>query len=42
MICSLQELGFSDSVVAKEYAKRIFILPEVAPVGEHCVIYEIR
>ena len=39
MICSLQELGFSDSVVAKEYAKGIFILPEDAPVGEDIVSY---
>ncbi|MGO1433431.1 MAG: phenylalanine--tRNA ligase subunit beta, partial [Ruoffia tabacinasalis] len=39
MICSLQELGFSDSVVAKEYAKGIFVLPEDAPVGEDIVSY---
>lgn len=39
MICSLQELGFSDSVVAKEYAKGIFVLPEDAPVGADIVDY---
>lgn len=39
MICSLQELGFSDNVVSKEYAKGIFILPEDAPIGEDIVEY---
>lgn len=39
MICSLQEIGFSDSVVAKEYAKGIFVLPEDAPVGADVVEY---
>ena len=32
MICSLQELGFSDSVVPKKYADGIYILPADAPV----------
>ncbi|XJS11469.1 phenylalanine--tRNA ligase subunit beta [Aerococcaceae bacterium WGS1372] len=39
MICSLQELGFSDSVVAKEYAKGIFPLPQDAKVGTDIVEY---
>lgn len=39
MICSLQELGLSDSVIPKEYAKGIFILPEDAPVGEDAIKY---
>ncbi|KXT76234.1 phenylalanine--tRNA ligase subunit beta [Streptococcus sp. DD12] len=34
MICSLGELGISDSVVPKEFADGIQILPEDAPVGE--------
>ncbi|MGM0173758.1 phenylalanine--tRNA ligase subunit beta [Enterococcus sp. DIV0800] len=33
MICSLQELGFSDSVIPKEYADGIYYLPEDAEVG---------
>lgn len=39
MICALQEIGFSDNVVAKEYAKGIFVLPEDAPIGEDIVTY---
>lgn len=39
MICSLQEIGFSDNVVPKKYAKGIYVLPEDAPVGESIVDY---
>ncbi|MDT2760334.1 phenylalanine--tRNA ligase subunit beta [Enterococcus xiangfangensis] len=34
MICSLQELGFSDSVIPKEYAEGIYYLPEDAIAGK--------
>ncbi|MGX7417514.1 phenylalanine--tRNA ligase subunit beta [Carnobacterium gallinarum] len=34
MICSLQELAFSESVVPKKYAEGIYILPENAVPGE--------
>lgn len=34
MICSLQELGYSDSVVPKEYAEGIYFLPEDAVPGQ--------
>ncbi|SJZ38564.1 phenylalanyl-tRNA synthetase beta subunit [Pilibacter termitis] len=34
MICSLTEIGFSDSVVPKEYADGIYYLPENAEVGK--------
>lgn len=34
MICSLQELGYSDSVIPKEFADGIYYLPEDAKVGE--------
>lgn len=34
MICSLGELGISDSVVPKEFADGIQILPEDAVPGE--------
>ncbi|WP_042146267.1 phenylalanine--tRNA ligase subunit beta [Paucisalibacillus sp. EB02] len=34
MICSLQELGFDEKHIAKEYAEGIFVFPEDAPVGE--------
>ncbi|MDT2595705.1 phenylalanine--tRNA ligase subunit beta [Enterococcus dongliensis] len=34
MICSLQELGFSDSVIPKEYAEGIYYLPEDALAGK--------
>ncbi|MEG0373246.1 MAG: phenylalanine--tRNA ligase subunit beta, partial [Enterococcus sp.] len=33
MICSLQELGFSDSVIPKEFSDGIYYLPEDAKVG---------
>lgn len=39
MICSLEELGFSSSVVPKEYSDGIFVLPEDAPVGEDVLTY---
>lgn len=34
MICSLQELGFEESVIAKEYAEGIYVLPEESTPGE--------
>lgn len=34
MICSLQELGFDEKHIPKEYAEGIFVFPEDAPVGE--------
>lgn len=34
MICSLQELGYSDSVIPKEYAEGIYYLPQNAIAGE--------
>lgn len=34
MICALQELGFSESVVPKEFADGIYVLPEDAKSGE--------
>lgn len=34
MICSLQEIGFSDSVVPKEFADGIYYLPTDAVAGE--------
>lgn len=34
MICALQELGFSESVVPKEFADGIYVLPEDAKPGE--------
>ncbi|OTN76550.1 phenylalanine-tRNA ligase, beta subunit [Enterococcus sp. 8G7_MSG3316] len=34
MICSLQELGYSDSVIPKEYAEGIYYLPADAIAGE--------
>ncbi|GCF93629.1 phenylalanine--tRNA ligase beta subunit [Enterococcus florum] len=39
MICSLQELGYSDSVIPKEYADGIFYMPENAVVGEPVFSY---
>ncbi|MGO4937076.1 phenylalanine--tRNA ligase subunit beta [Fundicoccus sp. Sow4_H7] len=39
MLCSLQEIGFSDRVVAKKYADGIFILSEDAPVGADVIDY---
>ena len=39
MICSLEELGFSDNVVPKAYSDGIFVLPEDAPVGESAIDY---
>lgn len=33
MICSLQELGYADSVIPKEYAEGIYYLPAEAEVG---------
>lgn len=34
MICSLDELGFSESVVPKQYADGIYVLPDDAVAGE--------
>lgn len=34
MLCSLQELGFSENVIPKEFANGIMILPEDAPLGQ--------
>ena len=34
MICSLQELGYADSVIPKEYAEGIYYMPADATVGE--------
>lgn len=39
MICSLQELGFSDNVVPKKYANGIYVLPTDAPAGADVVDY---
>jgi len=39
MICSLDELGFSDSVVPKHAEDGIYILPEDAVVGESVLSY---
>ena len=39
MLCALQELGFSDSVVPKVYADGLFLLPADAPVGADVVEY---
>ncbi|MFT8825822.1 MAG: phenylalanine--tRNA ligase subunit beta [Liquorilactobacillus mali] len=39
MICSLQEIGFSDSVVPKAYADGIYFLPDNAKPGEPVYSY---
>ncbi|MDN6193505.1 MAG: phenylalanine--tRNA ligase subunit beta [Alkalibacterium sp.] len=39
MICSLQELGFSDSVVPKKAEEGIYILPEDAKIGHSVLPY---
>ncbi|MDK6232829.1 phenylalanine--tRNA ligase subunit beta [Aerococcus sanguinicola] len=39
MICSLEEIGFDENVVAKEFANGIAVLPEDAPVGTSIVDY---
>ncbi|OFI49231.1 phenylalanine--tRNA ligase subunit beta [Floricoccus tropicus] len=39
MICSLGELGFPDSVVPKEYADGIYIMPSDAKVGDDVFKY---
>lgn len=39
MICALQEIGFSDSVVPKEYAEGIYYLPADAVNGEPVFSY---
>ncbi|MEY8444742.1 phenylalanine--tRNA ligase subunit beta [Enterococcus ratti] len=39
MICALQEIGYSDSVVPKEYAEGIYYLPKEAVNGESVFSY---
>lgn len=39
MICSLQEIGFADAVVPKEYAEGIYYLPENAVAGDDVYSY---
>ncbi|OEH91886.1 phenylalanine--tRNA ligase subunit beta [Bacillus solimangrovi] len=39
MICSLQELGVEQKLVAKEYAEGIFVFPEEAEVGTDALEY---
>ncbi|MFT8477127.1 MAG: phenylalanine--tRNA ligase subunit beta [Liquorilactobacillus sp.] len=39
MICSLQEIGFSESVVPKAYAAGIYLLPDDAKPGEPVYSY---
>lgn len=39
MICSLDELGFSDSVIPKRTEDGIYVLPEEAIVGEEALAY---
>ncbi|MHC5248049.1 phenylalanine--tRNA ligase subunit beta [Enterococcus sp. LJL90] len=39
MICSLQELGYSDSVIPKEFADGIYYLPQDAVVGTEVFSY---
>ncbi|GMG63081.1 phenylalanine--tRNA ligase subunit beta [Tetragenococcus halophilus] len=39
MICSLQEIGYSESVIPKEYADGIYYLPEEAVVGDEVFSY---
>ncbi|MHC5267727.1 phenylalanine--tRNA ligase subunit beta [Enterococcus sp. LJL98] len=39
MICSLEEIGYSDSVIPKEYAEGIQYLPEEAVPGEEVFPY---
>ena len=34
MVCSLEELGYSDKVIPKKYADGIYVLPEDAVPGE--------
>ncbi|MGO3732873.1 MAG: phenylalanine--tRNA ligase subunit beta [Vagococcus sp.] len=39
MICSLQELGYSDSVVPKEYSEGIYFMPDTAKAGDPVFSY---
>lgn len=39
MICSLQELGYSDSLIPKEYADGIYFMPDEAIPGEPVFSY---
>ncbi|WP_125605501.1 phenylalanine--tRNA ligase subunit beta [Lapidilactobacillus bayanensis] len=39
MICALQEIGFSDSVVPKEFQNGIYVFPNPEPVGESVFEY---
>ncbi|MFL2134058.1 phenylalanine--tRNA ligase subunit beta [Desemzia sp. FAM 24101] len=39
MVCSLEELGYSDKVIPKKYADGIYVLPEEAVPGEEVFSY---
>ncbi|MCR8969215.1 phenylalanine--tRNA ligase subunit beta [Facklamia sp. 7083-14-GEN3] len=39
MLCSLQEIGFPDKVVPKEFVDGIYLLAEDAPIGKDIVEY---
>ena len=39
MVCSLEELGYSDKVIPKKYADGIYVLPEDAVPGEEVFSY---
>ena len=39
MICSLQEIGYSDSVIPKEYAEGIYYMPQEAVNGDPVFSY---
>lgn len=39
MVCSLQELGYGESVIPKEYAEGIYYMPENAVAGEPVFSY---
>lgn len=39
MVCSLEELGYSDKVIPKKYADGIYVLPDAAIPGEEVFSY---
>lgn len=39
MVCSLEELGYSDKVIPKKYADGIYVLPDAAVPGEEVFSY---
>ncbi|MGX7109605.1 phenylalanine--tRNA ligase subunit beta [Facklamia miroungae] len=39
MLCSLQEIGFSEKVVPKEFVDGIYLLDDEAPIGQDIVEY---